>query len=110
MRVINQFNQTITEYDLTKGKLVNGKMKHKDGTVESVQIYVPNDSIPNRNRTVSKKAKIHRLKAKLTATDYKVIKCTECQLLGEPMPYDIAALHAERQAIRDEINQLEKEE
>lgn len=108
MRVINQRNETITEYDLTKGRLVNGKMKHKDGTVESVQIYIPNDSIRDRNRTVSNQAKIRRLKAKLTATDYKVIKCSECQLIGEPMPYDIVALHAERQAIRDEINKLEQ--
>lgn len=108
MRVINQYNETITKYDLTKGRLVNGKMKHKDGAVESVQIYIPNDSIRDRNRTVSNRTKISHLKAKLTATDYKVIKCSECQLLGEPMPYDITALHAERQAIRDEINQLEQ--
>ena len=107
MRVINQYNQTITEYDLTKGRLVNGKMKHRDGTVENVQIYVPNDS--DRNRTVSNKAKIRRLKAKLSTTDYKVIKCSECQLLGKEMPYDVAELHAERQAIRDEINELEQE-
>ena len=51
--------------------------------------------------------KIAKLKKQLSATDYKVIKCSECQLLGEEMPYDIAALHAERQAIRDEINELE---
>jgi hypothetical protein len=50
---------------------------------------------------------IAELKNQLSATDYKVIKCSECQLLGEEMPYDIEALHAERQAIRDEINRLE---
>ncbi|MBR4290667.1 MAG: hypothetical protein IKT52_08520 [Oscillospiraceae bacterium] len=54
--------------------------------------------------------KIAELKKQLSATDYKVIKCAECQLLGEEMPYDVAALHAERQAIRDEINRLECEE
>lgn len=108
MCVINRQNQTLTEYDLTKGRLVNGKMKHSDGTVENVQIYVPNDSI--RNRKPSNQAKIRRLKEKLSATDYKVIKCAECQLLGQEMPYDVAELHAQRQAIRDEINQLEQEE
>lgn len=108
MRVINRKNQTITEYDLTKGKLVNGTMKHKDGTVEKVQIYVPNDSIRTPNRKPSNKAKISKLKAQLSATDYKVIKCSECQLIGEPMPYDVAELHAERQSIRDEINKLEQ--
>lgn len=52
--------------------------------------------------------KIAELKKQLSATDYKVIKCSECQLLGLEMPYDVTALHAERQAIRDEINQLEQ--
>lgn len=52
---------------------------------------------------------IAELKAELSATDYKVIKCSECQLLGEEMPYDVVELHAERQAIRDKINQLEQE-
>ena len=53
--------------------------------------------------------KITELKKQLSSTDYKVIKCAECQLLGQEMPYDVAALHAERQAIRDEINKLEEE-
>lgn len=51
--------------------------------------------------------RIRRLKKQLSATDYQVIKCAECQLLGQAMPYDMAALHAQRQAIRDEINGLE---
>jgi len=51
--------------------------------------------------------RIQILKAKLAATDYKIIKCAEYQLAGPDSPYDIAALHAERQAIRDQINALE---
>ena len=35
------------------------------------------------------------------------LKCTECSMVGEEMPYDVNELHAERQAIRDEINLLE---
>lgn len=54
--------------------------------------------------------KIAELKAQLSATDYKIIKCSECQLLGQEMPYDVVELHAERQAIRDQINELEQEE
>lgn len=54
--------------------------------------------------------KIAELKKRLSATDYKVIKCAECQLLGEEMPYDVATLHAERQSLRDEINKLEQEQ
>ena len=53
--------------------------------------------------------KIAELKKQLSATDYKVIKCAECQLLGKEMPYDVAELHAERQAIRNAINSLEQE-
>ena len=51
---------------------------------------------------------ISRLKAEIAATDYQIIKCSECALLGEPMPYDVAALHERRQAIRDAINALEQ--
>lgn len=47
------------------------------------------------------------LKEELSATDYKVIKCAEAQLLGLPLPYDVETLHAERQALRNEINELE---
>ena len=53
-------------------------------------------------------AEIARLKAELAATDYQIIKCSECMLLGEPMPYDVAELHERRQAIRDAINALEQ--
>lgn len=52
--------------------------------------------------------KIKQLKQQLTDTDYKVIKCSEVQLTGGEMPYDLEMLHAERQAIRDEINRLER--
>ena len=48
-------------------------------------------------------------KASLSSTDYKIIKCSEAQLLGEELPYDIASLHAERQALRDKINELEQQ-
>lgn len=52
-------------------------------------------------------AEIETLKKELAATDYQIIKCSECSLAGEEMPYDIGALHTERQATRDEINDLE---
>lgn len=54
-----------------------------------------------------KQRRIAELKRELDSTDYKIIKCSECSLAGEVLPYDIVALHAQRQAIRDEINQLE---
>lgn len=50
---------------------------------------------------------IQTLKDALTASDYQVTKCYEASLTGLPLPYDIAALHAERQSQRDKINELE---
>lgn len=50
---------------------------------------------------------IYQLKKQLSSTDYQVTKCMEAQLFGEEFPYDINILHAERQQIRDRINELE---
>ena len=47
------------------------------------------------------------LELRLTKSDYKVIKCYEYSLAGLDLPYDIEALHTEREAIRDEIRKLE---
>lgn len=55
-------------------------------------------------------ADIHLKKAlelRLTKSDYKIIKCYEYSLAGLDLPYDIEALHTEREAIRDEIRKLE---
>ena len=52
---------------------------------------------------------IERLKSKLQDSDYKVIKCAEALTIGADMPYDVTALHNERQALRDKINELESE-
>lgn len=52
--------------------------------------------------------KIQQLQSELDSTDYKIIKCSECQLLGQELPYDVSELHTQRQAIRDEINQLQE--
>ena len=54
--------------------------------------------------------RIWALKDALAQGDYKIIKCAEAQLTGEPMPYDIEALVAERNAMRAEINELEAHE
>lgn len=51
---------------------------------------------------------IERLKSELQESDYKVIKCAEAMAVGAEMPYDVASLHNERQALRDKINELQK--
>lgn len=52
---------------------------------------------------------IESLKSELQESDYKVIKCAEALTIGAVMPYDVAALHKERQALRDKINELEQQ-
>ncbi|OPZ47465.1 MAG: hypothetical protein BWY95_01457 [Bacteroidetes bacterium ADurb.BinA104] len=44
----------------------------------------------------------------LDKTDYKTTKCYEYFLAGKQLPYDINALHEERQMYRDEINRLKE--
>ncbi len=56
--------------------------------------------------------RISDLKESLTSTDssigdYRITKCYEASLIGMDMPYNVADLHQARQAVRDEINQLE---
>lgn len=45
----------------------------------------------------------------LSKGDYKIIKCAEAQIVGAEMPYDAAALHSERQALRDRLNEIDAE-
>ena len=52
-------------------------------------------------------AQINDLKEQIAASDYKVIKTYEYSLLGKQAEYDMEAVHAERQALRDQINTLE---
>lgn len=52
-------------------------------------------------------AQIADLKDRIAASDYKIIKTYEYALLGEQTEYDIEEVHAERQALRDQINVLE---
>lgn len=49
------------------------------------------------------------LKAKIDATDYRIIKAFEYSLVGIETDYDLDALHSERQEVRDKINRLETE-
>lgn len=41
--------------------------------------------------------------------DWKIIKCCEAYLIGDDLPYNLEELAAQRQAVRDEINRLQKE-
>nr|DAD77153.1 MAG TPA: hypothetical protein [Siphoviridae sp. ctMYd37]DAF69253.1 MAG TPA: hypothetical protein [Caudoviricetes sp.] len=41
--------------------------------------------------------------------DWKVIKALEYQLTGQTIPYDMDKLNSDRQAVRDRINEIEKQ-
>lgn len=57
--------------------------------------------------TTKIQGEIDAIKAELSKTDYQVIKCYEASLVGEELPYDIKALHTERDLKRAKINTLE---
>ena len=67
------------------------------------------DCISDIDEGVPKSEEIERLKSELQESDYKVIKCAEAICLNAELPYDMTALHKERQALRDKINELESE-
>lgn len=83
-----------------------------EGYVVRITPYDAGDRIAYRYETVFDTQKVRRdiqtLKDQLAGSDYKVIKCYEAALIGGEMPYDVETIHAERQSIRDKINELEK--
>ena len=111
MRVINERHQTITEYDLTKGRLVPIAAVREDATPidnvtkfawtdedwEEVQMFIP-------NRVLSIPDQIDVLKQKLRDTDYHIIKVME----GVSTLADCVEIMKQRAAWRKEINELEK--
>lgn len=85
---------------------INGKRAVVTMKAEEAQI-VANEPVVDDNGLLL--SEIERLKSELQESDYKVIKCAEAMAVGVEMPYDMTALHKERQALRDKINELESE-
>lgn len=83
----------------------------KEGYVVRIVPYDAGDRISFRYIEVPDFQKvaheIERSKEVLASNDYKIIKCYEAALMGYAMPYEIKALHNERQLLRDKINELE---
>ncbi len=66
-------------------------------------------SISNKEDNKSEiSMQIANKKRELTNEDYRVIKCYEYSLVGEPLPYDIGSLHAKREKLREEITLLQE--
>ena len=85
---------------------INGKRAVVTMQAEESQIAVNEQVVDDNGLLLSE---IERLKSELQESDYKVIKCAEAMAVGAEMPYDMASLHKERQALRDKINELESE-
>lgn len=76
--------------------------------------YIPTEEelaeIERQNNIAEINSQIESLKLQISSTDYIIIKVSECSFVGkECEEYDMIAIHAERQLIRDKINALEKE-
>jgi len=64
-------------------------------------------ALEQQNQITAISTQINAIKEQIRATDYQIIKAYEYSLVGKDTEYDIAALHAERQAQRDQINALQ---
>ena len=96
---------------IKNGKISNGKFVNENGLTlinpSKEKMLELGWGVYRTDEQEEYEKEIDKLKAELSATDYKIIKCSEASLLGEELPYSVSELHATRQALRDRINQLE---
>ena len=85
---------------------INGKRAVVTMQADEAQIAVNEQVVDDNGLLLSE---IERLKSELQESDYKVIKCAEAMCINAELPYNMTALHKERQALRDKINELESE-
>lgn len=92
-------------------KPINQIVLIKDG----MQIFNPTENMIIENGWVKYEApeltekeqqliESEKARQELQNSDYKIIKCMECYLCGEELPYDIEMLHEERNKQRDIVN------
>lgn len=102
------------------GQTISGKKIEVDGRVilnptkqmladAGWTLVEPHQPSESELAAMQRAAEVEELKIQLAESDYKVIKIAECVACGLPLPYDAEALHSERQALRDRINELEGE-
>ena len=85
---------------------INGKRAVVKMQAEETQIAVNEQVFDDNGLLLSE---IELIKSELQESDYKVIKCAEAMCINAELPYNMTALHNERQALRDKINELESE-
>ena len=85
---------------------INGKRAVVTMNAEETQIAL-NEPVVDDNGLIL--SEIERMKSELQESDYKVIKCAEAMCINAELPYNMTALHNERQALRDKMSELEGE-
>lgn len=76
-----------------------------NGVLTEVEV---DDAVVAQAQREERLQEIEAIKAQLAESDYKVVKLAEALAIGADMPYNALALHQERQALRDRINELEE--
>lgn len=95
---------SLGEIELDEGaSVVIGQHAIVDG---SLVFLGPKPSDVQRYESMSRKSRISDIRHFLASTDYKVIKNQELLAAGLQPEYNPAELHSQRQAWRDELNQL----
>lgn len=69
-------------------------------------IYAWSEIVENSPEKI--RDEIAALEGELSSTDYMITKANEYVLAGQPVPYDMAAVHLEREQIRVRIRELER--
>ena len=111
MRVVNEKFETITEYDLTAGKLIPKVAVKEDAEpIDNVKKFAWTDDdweevlmfIPNPIKTTAEK--IEELKDMLRESDYHILKIVE----GATTLMECAEIIRKRAQWRKDINDLEQ--
>ena len=105
-----EYEEYTTLYRAGEGwyELSNDGSVYEEPVIESVEPTEEELAAMELNaQRASIMAQISSLEKQIADTDYQIIKMYEYSLVGLETEYDIEALHAERQALRDRINELE---
>jgi orotate phosphoribosyltransferase-like protein len=97
-----------TELDITKEQ-VNFLIENPFVIYENNEFQIDEKSLQDDNIKFTKIQRLYEIKKLLQDTDYKVIKCYEASMRQLPLPYNLEELATQRDAWREEINQLEEE-
>lgn len=101
-----QYIDGVFSFDAEKWDAIEAEREEKAAQMEAQRQEAAKNAEIERARNATF-AEIEALKAQIAGSDYKIIKCYEYALNNLSLPYDMEALHNERQAIREEINALE---